>query len=152
MPQIFHGRDLELQHIIMNLSLDSARVAILGTGGMGKTTLATAVLHDPQMEARYSHQYFIPCHSAPTCSELVSIIADYIGVEKGAGLSKKLLMFFEHAPSTLLVLDNLETCWESVSTRSEVENFLSLLTDFPHLGLMVSVALLNRRIWCSNHS
>jgi hypothetical protein len=41
------------------------------------------------------------------------------------------------APPSLLVLDNLETSWESVSSRKEVEEFLSLLTDVPQLGLMV---------------
>ncbi|KAJ7219835.1 hypothetical protein C8J57DRAFT_1536996 [Mycena rebaudengoi] len=59
-PQIFHGRDSELQDIIKILVQDSARIAILGTGGIGKTSLATAALHDPQVEAKYSRCYFVP--------------------------------------------------------------------------------------------
>jgi hypothetical protein len=50
---------------------------------------------------------------------------------------KKIAHYFAHASPSLLVLDNLETPWESMSSRSEVEEFLSLLTDAPHLGLMV---------------
>ncbi|KAJ7288829.1 hypothetical protein C8J57DRAFT_1495098 [Mycena rebaudengoi] len=50
-PQIFHGRDSELQDTIKILVQDSARIAILGTGGIGKTSLAMAALHDSQIEA-----------------------------------------------------------------------------------------------------
>jgi hypothetical protein len=36
-PKIFHGRDSELNTVLTILLQDSARLAILGTGGMGKT-------------------------------------------------------------------------------------------------------------------
>jgi hypothetical protein len=52
-------------------------------------------------------------------------------------MAKKIAHYFAHAPPSLLVLDNLETPWEALSSRHEVEEFLSLLTDVPHLGLMV---------------
>jgi hypothetical protein len=105
---------------------------------MGKTSLATVALHNPQVEAKYSQQYFVPCHSSPTCTELVAAIADHIGLEKGSKMANKIAQYFVHSPPSLLVLDNLETAWETLSSRSEVEEFLSLLTDVPHLGLMVS--------------
>ncbi|KAJ7246478.1 hypothetical protein C8J57DRAFT_1081511, partial [Mycena rebaudengoi] len=117
----------------------SAHIAILGAGGMGKTSLATAVLHDPQVEAKYSQRYFVPCHSSPTCNELAATIADHIGLEKGPNMAKKIAHYFAHAPPSLLILDNLETSWESLSSHSEVEEFLSLLTDIPHLGLMITL-------------
>ncbi|KAJ7209929.1 hypothetical protein C8J57DRAFT_1733705 [Mycena rebaudengoi] len=91
----------------------TAHIAILGAGGMGKTSLATAALHHPQVEAKYSHRYFVPCHSSPTCTELAVTIADHIGY--------------------------LETPWEALPARSEVEEFLSLLTDASHLGLMITL-------------
>ncbi|KAJ7246446.1 hypothetical protein C8J57DRAFT_1241496 [Mycena rebaudengoi] len=138
-PKIFYGRDLELKSAVNILIQDSARIAILGMGGMGKTNLATAALHDPQVETKYSYRYFVPCHSSPTCTELVAAIADHIGLEKGTNMTKKIAQHFAHAPPSLLVLDNLETPWESVSSRSQVEDFLSLLTDIPHLGLMITM-------------
>ncbi|KAJ7239117.1 P-loop containing nucleoside triphosphate hydrolase protein, partial [Mycena rebaudengoi] len=138
-PKIFHGRESELQDVVNVLLQKSAHIAILGAGGMGKTSLAIAALHDPQVVAKYSHRYFVPCHSSPTCNELAVTIADHIGVEKGSNMAKKIAHYFAHVPPSLLVLDNLETPWESFSSRSEVEEFLSLLTDVPHLGLMITL-------------
>ncbi|KAJ7289285.1 hypothetical protein C8J57DRAFT_1459327 [Mycena rebaudengoi] len=138
-PKIFHGREAELHDVVNVLLQSSARLAILGTGGMGKTSVATAALHHPQVEAKYSHRYFVPCQSSPTCTELVAAIAEHIGVEQGSNLSKKVAHYFSHAPPSLLVLDNLETPWEHNSSRAEVEEFLSLLTDVPHLGLMITL-------------
>ncbi|KAJ7244476.1 P-loop containing nucleoside triphosphate hydrolase protein, partial [Mycena rebaudengoi] len=136
-PQIFHGREAELQDVVNILMQDSACIAIIGARGMGKTSLATAALHNPQVEAKYSYQYFVPCHSSPTCNELAATIAVHIGLEKGSNMAKKIAHYFAHAPPSLLVLDNLETPWETLSSRAEVEEFLSLMTDIPQLGLMI---------------
>ncbi|KAJ7254835.1 P-loop containing nucleoside triphosphate hydrolase protein, partial [Mycena rebaudengoi] len=138
-PQIFHGRESELQDVVNILIQDSACIAILGAGGMGKTSLATTALHNQQVEAKYAHRYFVPCHSSPTCTELAVTIADHIGLEKGSNLPKWVAHYFAHAPPSLLVLDNLETCWESLASRSEVEEFISLLTDVLHLGVMITL-------------
>ncbi|KAJ7289526.1 P-loop containing nucleoside triphosphate hydrolase protein [Mycena rebaudengoi] len=138
-PQIFHGRESELQDLVNVLLQNSAHVAIMGTGGMGKTSLATAAIHNPQVAAKYSHRYFIPCYSSSTCTELATTIADHIGLEKGSNLQKRIAHSFAHAPASLLVLDNLETPWEPLSSRSEVEEFLSLLADVPHLSLMITL-------------
>ncbi|KAJ7290263.1 hypothetical protein C8J57DRAFT_1705704 [Mycena rebaudengoi] len=75
----------------------------------------------------------------PTCTELAVTITDHIGLEKGSNMAKKIAHYFAHAPPSLLVLDNLETTWETLSSRFEVEEFLSLLTDVPHLGLMITL-------------
>ncbi|KAJ7288909.1 P-loop containing nucleoside triphosphate hydrolase protein [Mycena rebaudengoi] len=133
-PQIFHGRDSELQDTIKILVQDSARIAILGTGGIGKTSLATAALHDSQIEAKYSRCYFVPCHSSSTCTQLVSAVAAHIGVEKGSNVAQKIVHYLNNSPPSLLVLDNLETPWESISSQSEVDEFLSLLTDITMRG------------------
>jgi DNA replication protein DnaC len=136
-PKIFYGRESELQEIVNILIQDSAHIAILGPGGIGKTSLATVALHENAVVEKYSHQYFVQCHSTPTCQELVSAVADHVGVEKGVNLSNKVVLHFMHAPASLLILDNLETPWEPSTSQPEVEEFLSLLTDVPHLGLMV---------------
>jgi predicted ATPase len=102
---------------------DSAHVAILGAGGMGKTSLARAVLHIPQVEAKYSHRYFVPCHSSLDCTELAAVIADHIGLQKGSTIAKKIANYFAHAPPSLLILDNLETPWKASHLAPRLKNF-----------------------------
>jgi hypothetical protein len=105
---------------------------------MGKTSLATAVIHHDEVVTKYQQQYFVGCHSAATCNELVAGILSHIGLEKGPGMSRRIIHHFQLSPPSLLVLDNLETVWEPDSSRKEVEDFLSLLADVPHLAIVVS--------------
>jgi hypothetical protein len=93
------------------------------------------------VESKYSEIYFVSCQSTPTCLELVSMIADHLGLEKQSNLLRTMINYFTHAPPALLVLDNFETPWEPNSSRSEVEEILSLLTDIPQLALMVGMKL-----------
>ncbi|KAJ7265758.1 P-loop containing nucleoside triphosphate hydrolase protein, partial [Mycena rebaudengoi] len=140
-PKFFHGRETELQDVVNILLQDSAHIAILGTGGMGKTSLATTALHNQEVEAKYSHRYFVPCHLSPTCTELVATIDDHIGLEKGSNiksnqLSKAIVKHLGTCGPCLIVLDNFETPWEALEFRGRVEEFISLLADIPTLGLM----------------
>jgi Cdc6-like AAA superfamily ATPase len=139
-PQIFHGRESELEDLRGILAQDYGRIAILGPGGMGKTTLALSVLHEPSTVSKYVHRYFVPCHSIPTCSELVSNIASHIGVDPGRNLAHRIGRHLSLNPPSLLILDNLETPWEPLSSRADVEELLSLLADVSHLAIVVSTA------------
>lgn len=138
-PQIFHGRDSELQEVVYLLHNESPRIVILGPGGMGKTSLAQAALHHEEVVAKYSERYFVPCHSSLTSAELISTVASHIGFE-GGKRSREIVQYFSSNSPSLLVLDNFETTWEHTSTRTEVEDFLSILTDVPHLALLVSIS------------
>lgn len=138
-PQIFHGREGELQELVGLLLSTSARVAILGTGGMGKTSLAIAALHHADVVANYAQRYFIPCQLSATCADLLHNIASHIGIEEGPNMLRRIMHHFMGAGSTLLVLDNLETPWEPSTSRGDVEDLLSRLTDIAHVALMVSL-------------
>ncbi|KAJ7861919.1 hypothetical protein B0H13DRAFT_2567604 [Mycena leptocephala] len=136
-PSIFHGRESELKHIIETLSQDIPRVAILGGGGMGKTSLARAVLHHPDIADKFEHRYFVSAESATSTVDLAALIGLHVGLNPGKDLTRLIVQYLSTEPPCLLILDNLETPWESIHTRGGVEDFLSLLTDLPHLALMV---------------
>ncbi|KAJ7319118.1 P-loop containing nucleoside triphosphate hydrolase protein [Mycena albidolilacea] len=138
-PKIFYGRESELDHIMKMLAQQPARIAILGGGGMGKTSLARAVLHHPETSAKFEYRFFVSAESATTSIELAALIGLYIGLDPGKDLTKAVVQYFSRAPSLLLILDNLETVWDPIQSRGGIEEFLSLLTDVEHLTLIITM-------------
>ncbi|KAJ7906947.1 P-loop containing nucleoside triphosphate hydrolase protein [Mycena leptocephala] len=139
-PKIFHGRDSELQQIVNTLlSHESARIAILGAGGIGKTSLAKAVLHHPDVATKYECRLFIGSEHVTTSIELAALIAAHLGLKPGNDLTKPILSHLSKGPHCLLVLDNLETSWEPMNSRSNIEHFISLVADIPHLILIITM-------------
>jgi GTPase SAR1 family protein len=139
-PKIFHGRESELSDILRIFMQDTVRIAILGAGGMGKTSLARAVLHHPQITGRYGqHRFFVACGSASTKVELAAHIGTHLGLKAGKDLTRPVIHYFSNNPPCLLILDNLETLWELAGIQKEVEEFLSLLTDIQHLAVIVGI-------------
>jgi Cdc6-like AAA superfamily ATPase len=137
-PKIFHGREAELQHVVKAL-LHSypACIAILGTAGIGKTTLATAALHEPDVRGKYNNIFFVSCESAESPSALVVAIASKMGIQQSGSLENAILRKLTGSDPTLLVLDNLETPWEPLQFRNACEELLSKLTDIANLSLLV---------------
>ncbi|KAJ6555196.1 hypothetical protein DFH09DRAFT_923996, partial [Mycena vulgaris] len=124
-PKIFHGRDSELRNIVASLLPGPANVAILGAGGIGKTTLSIATLHDQGVVAAYRHRHFVSCESAHSYTALMISISAHLEIEPSRHLAQDIVSI---SPSGILRF------W-----RAEVEEFLSLLTDVPHLALLITM-------------
>ncbi|KAJ7880838.1 hypothetical protein B0H13DRAFT_1630276 [Mycena leptocephala] len=108
-PKIFHGRESQLKDIIKTLAQDSPRIALLGGGGMGKTSLARAVLHHQAIADQFEHRYFDSAESATSTVELTALIGLHLGIKSGKDLTKPVVQYFSMKPACLLILDNLET-------------------------------------------
>ncbi|KAJ7478196.1 hypothetical protein FB451DRAFT_182425 [Mycena latifolia] len=138
-PQVFHGREAELKHLMKLVEQSPARIAILGAGGMGKSSLAKTALHHPDVVARYNQCFFVAVESATNSIELAALIGSNIGLKPGKDLTKPVVQYFKQSTCVLLILDNMETPWEPMNSRRAVEEFLSLLTDIPHLTLIITM-------------
>ncbi|KAJ7432925.1 hypothetical protein FB451DRAFT_1196692 [Mycena latifolia] len=122
-PKIFHGRESELKDLVKILHEESPRVAILGAGGMGKTSLARAALHHPDIASKYEDCFFVACDSADNSIGVAALLGTHLELKPGKDLIKAVLQYFSHNPPSLLILDNLETSWEPMESRGGVEEF-----------------------------
>ncbi|KAJ7903205.1 P-loop containing nucleoside triphosphate hydrolase protein, partial [Mycena leptocephala] len=139
-PKIFHGRESELLEILKLVKEGIPRIAILGPGGMGKTSLARAIVHHTEILAKYEqHRFFVTCDSSATKLELAAHIGVHLGLKPGKDLTRPVIQHFSCGPPSLLILDNLETVWEPAESRGDIEELLSLLTDIKHLALIITM-------------
>ncbi|KAJ7812455.1 hypothetical protein B0H14DRAFT_1454581 [Mycena olivaceomarginata] len=138
-PKIFHGRESELGDLVDTLLMDLVRVAVLGPGGMGKTTLAKAALHHPKVATKYQTRYFISCESAHTKDSLVGIVGAHLELDTSSISERAVHSLLSAGQPCLMILDNFETPWEAMDGRAQVEEFLALLADIPHLALLLTM-------------
>ncbi|KAJ7456196.1 P-loop containing nucleoside triphosphate hydrolase protein, partial [Mycena latifolia] len=139
-PKRFHGRESDVSAIIQAFGQETPRIAILGGGGMGKTSLARAILHHPIISGRYhQHRFFVACDAASTSIQLAALIALHVGLKPAEDLTQPVIRHFSKQSPCLLILDNLETVWEPRETRGDVEKFLALLADISHLALIITM-------------
>ncbi|KAJ7911709.1 hypothetical protein B0H13DRAFT_1875543 [Mycena leptocephala] len=139
-PKIFYGRDSELSDILQLFSQGTPKIAILGAGGMGKTSLVQAVIHHTEITERYNqHRFFVTCDAAAAQVELAGLIGVHVGLKPGRDLTGPVIQYFSSSSDSLLILDNLETLWEPVESQGKIEEFLSLLTGVNHLALVITM-------------
>lgn len=104
---------------------------------MGKTSLARAALHHPDVATKYEYRVFVAADSVKNNIELATLMALHVGLRPAKYIVQQVIQHFSKGLPCLLVLDNLETAWEPMNSRDDVEEFLSLLTDIKHLALIV---------------
>ncbi|KAJ7473000.1 hypothetical protein B0H11DRAFT_1866868 [Mycena galericulata] len=138
-PKIFHGHEGEVEEIVLMLTQKFPRIAILGPGGMGKTSLAKAALHHPNITAKYADRFFVPCDSATTSVEIAALIGAHLGLKPVKNPIKPVIECLAKKTDCLLILDNSETTWEPLTSCPGVEELLSLLTELPHLALIITM-------------
>jgi tetratricopeptide (TPR) repeat protein len=142
-PEIFFGRDdivSDLASLIVQN--DQTRLAILGTAGIGKTATALHILHHPDIVTRYEdRRYFVGCDTVTSAESLAALILQIVRAPSVAGenivtvLHRVLLA----APFTLLLLDNFETVWDTISGRDGVLDLLQKIGNAKPVSLMITM-------------
>ncbi|KAG6808831.1 hypothetical protein H0H92_002745, partial [Tricholoma furcatifolium] len=141
-PRVF-GRETEIKQIVTIIQeLSPARVAILGSGGIGKTSLALSLLHDEQIAARFQrNRLFVSCEAARSADHIIDDLVLALDIPSHSNFRYPLEVVLDHLGKSphFIVLDNLETPWESLSARAGVEDLLRDLTSLDTVTLVVTM-------------
>lgn len=110
----FHGRQVELALLTQWLGVEHCRlVAVLGMGGMGKTTLAAQVAH--QMASHFEIVIWRSLLNAPPLAELLptwlQLLSQHELTKAPTTLDAQLALLFDYLRQRrcLLILDNCES-------------------------------------------
>lgn len=142
-PINFHGRDDYVDRLATTvLESPSNHVAILGTGGIGKTSVALALLHDERIHARFNdRRYFFSCESAANADTIIESLTSMLSLPGTASnLMDQLIQHLQLLPPTMLVLDNLETVWLTKDDKNcaDTEHLLQMLSIVGNLSLVIT--------------
>ncbi|KAJ6543953.1 hypothetical protein B0H19DRAFT_1169124 [Mycena capillaripes] len=148
MPQIFNGRDNELSELVqMFTQPHQAHAVLMGQGGAGKSSLALTLMHQPEIKQNFRHRRFlVKCNSAKGSLDLLSRIASALGLPdvaedvKSSGYKETIFSSLACSQSpSLIVFDDLDDAWDPPSTRLEVEDLLTELSNIPTVSLLLTI-------------
>ncbi|KZV71426.1 hypothetical protein PENSPDRAFT_751814 [Peniophora sp. CONT] len=141
-PHIFFGRESEVQLAIdLIVHQAPARVAILGAGGIGKTSIALSVLHHPDVEALYQgRRCFVSCEAATSADGVIRALAEAIHFDVPGNLSAASvqhgLLHHLNSVAGIICLDNLETPWDADTVA--MEDLVAELSMLPSIALLIT--------------
>src|ERR1700728_3976686 len=143
-PEVFYGRtDFVSRAVSVIRATESPHLAILGSGGIGKTTVALAILHDDDIQQTFQNKrYFVPCDAVTSPHLLIQHILQVLGVNKKGSYGDPLTVLHEFLVSAcplLLVLDNFETPWVESDDQTGVESVLQRIAAIQHVALIITM-------------
>ncbi|KAH7088675.1 hypothetical protein BKA62DRAFT_777162 [Auriculariales sp. MPI-PUGE-AT-0066] len=141
-PIVFKGRDDQLNEIVgIICKLVAAGIAVMGPGGVGKTSLALAVLHDSRViEVIGDHRFFISVEGMIDIGTASTLLANHLDLEGSSDPFPVPLAIFNRflvrcSLWTTLRLYGFSTLHLRVQT---LKTFLSRLAEVPSVTLLVT--------------
>ncbi|KZO91448.1 hypothetical protein CALVIDRAFT_568245 [Calocera viscosa TUFC12733] len=139
-PTVFFGRDELVATIVQLLLRDQAcRIPLLGTGGIGKTSVAVTAINDDEVCAKYGRDIlFCSCESTPSAEGIIQALAEALGLQYDSDARSSLFRYLRSRACFLLILDNLETAVYS-EDGERVHQLLAEFAQLPGLSLIITM-------------
>jgi len=146
-PTIFYGRDdlVEKTSKLLSSSETAVHMCLLGPGGMGKTSVALAIIESPLVQAKFQEFYrvWVPCIEATSASLFLQVLCTSLRVKRQtASVISDILDELKSSKGPyLLLLDNFETPWNTTdeSDQKRVEETLHKLNQLGHVSILITM-------------
>ncbi|THU81404.1 TPR-like protein, partial [Dendrothele bispora CBS 962.96] len=143
-PIVFKGREELVEQGVAILCQQASRfLAILGGGGMGKTSLALHIMSATSVNDKFAGRcYFIPCEIFEDAESLVQGLIQIMELTTKENQSKQKVLFgYLQAlhNDLLIVFDNFETPWNHIGARSGVKNLIEKMAQYNRVSLIVTM-------------
>lgn len=146
-----YGRDKEMSDIVKLMTSDESNditvLPIVGSGGVGKTTLAQLVSNDPIVEKQFEHRIWVCVSNNFNEVRLTREMLDFVSQERHEGINsfaklQEMLKRHIKLKKFLLVLDHVWPLWDDMNVNCW-DKLLAPLKSNQTTGNMILVTTRN---------
>ncbi|KAG8939080.1 hypothetical protein FRC03_006574, partial [Tulasnella sp. 419] len=142
-PKLFGRTEYIEKAVKLLFSITGAKIAILGPGGMGKTSVALKIIYDALVVDRFGdNRCWIPCEQATSVPLLLELIAKSLNLSSSSSNDRlaDIIKFLRTSKLLyILLFDNFETPWDIEGQQSNVADVLATIASIPTVSFIITM-------------